>query len=415
MSPVTIALVGAGSRGQKYAEWVAAHPDRARLVAVADPLPHRRERVGGTPYPRWEDLIVEGRVADAVIIATQDRDHLGPAEAFARAGYHVLLEKPLAPAADECRRIVATVEDAGVLLAVCHVLRYTPYTDLVKRVLDAGSIGELVSVEHLEPVGWWHFAHSYVRGNWRRADRSAPMLMTKSCHDLDWLAYVTGRRIERVSSFGGLRHFRPENAPPGAAERCLDCPAEPDCPYSAPKIYLPRFRDRGLRWPVNVITDGPDEAAVLTALRDGPYGRCVYRGDNDVADHQVVAMELSGGVTASFTVTAFTPLTHRQTRLFGTHGMLTGDGVRVRLHDFRTDTVTVLDSTGDAPATGDPTAGGGHGGGDAGVMNAFVTAVATGDPAHIRSGPAESLAAHLAVFAAEEARHTGRVVTVPVA
>ncbi|GAB7051085.1 Gfo/Idh/MocA family protein [Catenuloplanes indicus] len=133
MSPVTIALVGAGSRGQKYAEWVAAHPDRACLVAVADPLPHRRERAGGTPYPRWEDLIGEGRVADAVIIATQDRDHLGPAEAFARAGYHVLLEKPLAPAADECRRIVATVADAGVLLAVCHVLRYTPCTDLVKR------------------------------------------------------------------------------------------------------------------------------------------------------------------------------------------------------------------------------------------------------------------------------------------
>jgi predicted dehydrogenase len=411
MAPVTVALVGAGSRGQNYAEWIAANPGRARLVAVADPLARRRERTGGTPYPHWADLAADGRVADAVIIATQDREHVAPAEAFARAGYHVLLEKPLAPTADECRRIVRAVEKAGVMLAVCHVLRYTAYTDVVKSVVDSGTLGDVMSVEHLEPVGWWHFAHSFVRGSWRRADLSAPMLLAKSCHDLDWISYVTGRRIERVSSFGGLRHFRPENAPPGATDNCLDCPAEPACPYSAPKIYLPRFREHGLHWPVSVITDRPDEAGVLAALRDGPYGRCVYRGDNDVADNQVVAMELAGGVTASFTVTAFTAQDHRQTRIFGSHGMLTGDGVRVRLHDFRTDTVTVLDSE----RIGDATAGGGHGGGDAGVMDAFIAAVAAGDPSLIRSGPAESLASHLAVFAAETARHTGTVVTVDAA
>ncbi|WP_033338264.1 Gfo/Idh/MocA family protein [Catenuloplanes japonicus] len=408
MTPVTVALVGAGSRGQNYAEWIAEHPDRARLVAVADPIALRRERTGGTPYPRWQDLVAEGRIADAVIIATQDRDHVAPAEAFARAGYHVLLEKPLAPTADECRRIVRAIDDAGVMLAVCHVLRYTAYTDVVKRVVDEGTLGDVMSVEHLEPVGWWHFAHSFVRGSWRREDESAPMLLAKSCHDLDWISYVTGRRIERVSSFGGLRHFRPENAPDGAAERCLDCPAEPDCPYSAPKLYLRTLRERGLRWPVSVITDVPEEAAVLSALRDGPYGRCVYRADNDVADNQVVSMELTGGVTASFTVTAFTAQDHRQTRIFGTHGMLTGDGVRVKVHDFRTDTVTTLDSA----AIGDATAGGGHGGGDAGVMDAFIAAVAAGDPSLIRSGPGESLASHLAVFAAETARHTGTVVTV---
>ncbi|WP_416904649.1 Gfo/Idh/MocA family protein [Micromonospora echinospora] len=412
--PVTVALVGAGNRGQTYARWVAAHPDRARLVAVADPRAHQRSLVtaahpDAVGFTDWRDLRSSGVAADAVIVATQDRMHVEPAVAFAAAGHHLLVEKPLAPTADECRRIVDAVRASGVHFAVCHVLRYTPYTDLVKRVVDSGVLGEVVSAQHLEPVGWWHFAHSYVRGPWRREDLATPMLLAKSSHDLDWLSYVTGRRIERVSSFGGLRHFRPEQRPAGATDRCLTCPVEPTCPYSAPKLYLPTLRERGPVWPVSVVTDGTDEPALLDALRTGPYGRCVYSCDNDVVDHQVVTMELTGGLTATFTVTAFTEQTHRQTRLFGTHGTLTGDGERVRVHDFRTDRIEQID----AGTVGGATAADDHGGGDSGVMDAFVRAVATGDSHHIRSGLDESLASHLAVFAAETARHTGTVVTVP--
>ncbi|MEU0561869.1 Gfo/Idh/MocA family oxidoreductase [Dactylosporangium sp. NPDC006015] len=411
---VTVALVGAGNRGQTYARWVADHPQRARLVAVADPRPHQRGLVvadnpGAAQFTGWEELLGAGVEADAVMIATQDRMHVAPAVAFARAGHHLLVEKPLAPTEAECREIVNAVRATGVLFAVCHVLRYTPYTDLVKRVVDSGVLGEIVSVQHLEPVGWWHYAHSYVRGPWRREDLAAPMLLAKSSHDLDWISYVTGRRIAQVASFGGLRHFRPDQRPAGATERCLDCPVEAACPYSAPKLYLPRLRERGAVWPVSVVTDGTDEAALLDALRTGPYGRCVYSGDNDVVDHQVVAMELTGGVTATFTMTAFTEQTHRQTQLFGTHGMLSGDGERVRVHDFRTDRIEVLETG----PVGGSTAADDHGGGDSGLMDAFIRAVATGDGADIRSGPDQSLASHLAVFAAEAARHTGTVVTVP--
>ncbi|MBB5082498.1 Gfo/Idh/MocA family protein [Nonomuraea endophytica] len=406
MRKVTLAIAGAGNRGQTYASWIAAHPGRAELVAVADPDPARRRAIGALSpgvqeFDDWRDLLSE-RVADAVILSTQDRLHVEPAIALAGAGYALLMEKPLAPTEEECRRIVRAVSESGVLFAVCHVLRYTPYTELVKRVAGSGVIGEIMSVEHLEPVGWWHHAHSYVRGPWRSERLASPMLLAKSSHDLDWLTYVTGRRIRRVSSFGSLGHFRPDRRPAGAADRCLDCPIEPVCPYSAPGLYL----NRGYDWPTSVL--GGTEAEVMDALRTGPYGRCVYASDNDVVDHQVLAMELSGGATATFTMSAFTEQTHRQTKIFGTHGRLIGDGESVEVLDFRDSRTTRWEG-----ASSGSNAGDGHGGGDAGVMDAFVSALATGDRSFVRSDHTESLHSHLAVFAAERARHTGTVVTVP--
>jgi predicted dehydrogenase len=413
--PVTLAVVGAGNRGSTHGGWALANPDRARVVAVAEPRPVRRDRLAsahgvpaGDRFGSWRELADRGRVADAVLVCTQDAMHAEPAVAFAELGYHVLLEKPMAITEPDCWRIVESVERAGVLLAVCHVMRYSPYTRLVKRLVDAGRLGEVVSVQHLEPVGFWHHAHSYVRGSWRREDTSTFMLMAKSCHDLDWLHHIVGRPIRRVSSFGGLAHFKPENRPDGASDRCIDCAVEPTCPYSAVRFYS-RYLDRDVGWPLDALIDHRTREELEAALRHGPYGRCVYACDNDVVDHQVVAMEFDGGPTATFTMTAFNTGGHRRTRVFGTRGELQGDGETVTVHDFLTETSETLR----AHTSGDATAGGGHGGGDWGLMDAFVRAVATGDRGHILSGPRESLAAHLAVFAAERARRAGVVATVP--
>ncbi|MBM7785373.1 Gfo/Idh/MocA family protein [Tenggerimyces flavus] len=409
--PVTLAVVGAGNRGSVYASWAKAHPDRAKVVAVAEPREYQRTRLAeahGIPpertFSHWKDLVAGPKVADAVIVATQDKEHVAPALALADLGYHLMIEKPLAPSEQDCRTIIEAVERAGVMLAVCHVLRSTPYTQLLKRVLDEGRIGEIVNVQHLEPVGYWHQAHSYVRGNWRREDQSSPALLAKSCHDIDWLRYVVGAPIEEVSSFGSLKHFKAENAPANSADRCLDCAVEPDCPYSAKRLYLRAVQSGYTGWPLHVVTDDLTEAGVTKALREGPYGRCVYRCDNDVVDHQVVALRFGGDVAATFTMTAFTQAGHRQTQIFGTHGRVDCDGETVTVHDFRTeelDTLTVESSGMDAAS--------GHGGGDAGLMDAFTRALATGDRRHILSGPAESLETHLAVFASERARH-GRTV-----
>ncbi|MDG6105815.1 Gfo/Idh/MocA family oxidoreductase [Dactylosporangium aurantiacum] len=409
--PVTIAVVGAGLRGQQYAR-LAEASGAGRVVAVAEPDAGRRAAFAArhdvaAAFTTWEDLAAAGRIADVAVVATQDRLHVGPAVALAGLGYHLLLEKPMAPTEAEARRIADAVAAAGVIGAVCHVLRYTSYTRALRALLTSGRIGALVSVQHLEPVGWWHQAHSFVRGNWRREADSGPMLLTKSCHDLDWLAYVVGAAPRSVASFGGLAHFRPEHRPAGAGERCVACAVEAACPYSAVRLYT-RCLDDAEEWPLNAVTTGRTHEAVLLALRDGPYGRCVYGCDNDVVDHQVVALQYDSGVTATFTMTAFTPMQRRQTRLFGTHGSVDGDGRLLRVTDFRTGAAETIDTQ---EGDGGAHAGAGHDGGDASLVAAFLAAVAAGDPALLSSDMATSLASHRVVWAAERARTAHTVVT----
>ena len=414
MKPVTLAVIGAGDRGTTYANYAREHPDLAKVVAVAEPREFYRQRLGAVHgiaaqcvFADWTQAAARERMADAAIIATPDALHAGPAVALAKKGYHILLEKPMAPNEADCRRIVQAVTENKVLFAVCHVMRYTAYTRRLKSVLDSGVIGQVVSVQHLEPVGYWHQAHSFVRGKWRNEAESSSMLLAKSCHDLDWLRYIMGARCLKASSFGSLYHFRKDSKPAGAADRCLDCPVEPRCPYSAKKIYLGRFARGHTGWPVNVLAPEVTEESLTEALRTGPYGRCVYACDNDVVDNQVVNMLFEGGRTACFTMTAFNKHEARKTRIFGTLGEIHGDGRRIERFDFLTDGTEVIDTAGP-----DGTALGGHGGGDYELMKSFISAVAGNDPSKILSGPQETLESHLMVFAAEKARREGRAVEV---
>ncbi len=430
---VTAIVAGAGGRGMTYSRFSEAHPDRLRIVGVAEPKVWNREsmkQMYNLPSENvtsdWRDLASRPRMADMVIIATQDAMHADPAVAFAEKGYTILLEKPMAPTEAECQRIIRAVKENNVMFGVCHVLRYTRYTQVLKQVIDSGAIGEVVSAQHLEPVGYWHQAHSFVRGNWRNEKESSFMLLAKSCHDLDWLRYIIGTRCKSVSSFGALKHFTHAEKPAeaGAATRCLHCDHEPRCPYSAKKIYITdRLAKGDTGWPVNVLTPQPNMDTITEALETGPYGRCVYECDNDVVDHQVVNMLFEGGKTAVFTMTAFNRAAHRKTRIFGTRGEINGDGQNIEIFDFLTDQTSVIDTAASATASAaasaaatSPTANGaasalgGHGGGDYGLMDHFIAAVSDNDPSRILSGPDESLETHRMVFAAEQARLENRVV-----
>src|SRR5512133_1714656 len=312
--PITAIIAGAGSRGMIYAAFAQQHPDRLQIVGVAEPRQWNREFMAETyrlpmqnVFTDWHDLAARPRFADAVIIAMQDALHAEPAVAFAKQGYAILLEKPLAPNEADCHQIIQAVKENHNLFGVCHVLRYTPYTQALKAVLDSGTIGEIVSMQHLEPVGYWHQAHSFVRGNWRNQAESSSMLLQKSCHDLDWIRYIMGEHCQSVSSFGSLQHFKKSQKPleAGAATRCLHCAYEPSCPYSARKIYLGRLANGQTGWPLDVLTPEPTLAAVTAALGSGPCGRCVCECDNDVGDHQVVHMQFESGKTATFPMTAF--------------------------------------------------------------------------------------------------------------
>ena len=414
MAAITILIIGAGDRGTAYASYAGYRPDAVSVAGVADPRPFYRERVAalyGVPANRafadWREALAAPRMADAVIIATSDREHAASAIAAAERGYHVLLEKPMAPDPDSCRRIANAVRSSNVLFSVCHSFRYTEPTRMLRDIVGRGLIGDLVSLQHIEPVGYWHQAHSFVRGNWRNETESGFMLLTKSCHDLDWIRFIVDAKCRQVSSFGSLFHFRKENRPEGSSDRCLDCRVESDCPYSAKRIYLEAVKAGKTDWPISVLTPNPTPASVESALREGPYGRCVYDCDNDVVDHQVVNLEFVTGATASFTMTAFTDTGHRKSHLFGTRGHLFCDGKTIEHFDFLSHSQKSIPiSVPDYPVLM------GHEGGDFRVMDAFVRAVATGDPSSILSGVDDTLESHLMVFAAEKARLEGRVVQV---
>jgi predicted dehydrogenase len=410
---VSICIVGAGSRGRSYSKYSADFPDEVQVVGVAEPRDFYRndlvEKYGIPPenvFNSWQELAAhDGRVADAVIIATPDKKHTAAALALIEKGYNVLLEKPMAPTPEECEQIVNAARAKKVLFGVCHVLRYTQYTQRLKQLLDAGLIGEIVSIQHLEPVGFAHQAHSYVRGQWSNEKESSCMLLAKSCHDMDWLRHIVGSKITKVASFGHLKHFTAANKPAGASERCVDCPVEPDCPYSAIKIYLDLVKKGHTGWPIDIITSDTTVDGVREAIETGPYGRCVYACNNDVVDHQVVSMEFENGASGVFTMTAFSEGAGRKTRIFGTKGELYGNGKIIDHYDFLSRKHELIDAS---KVEGSIVSG--HGGGDYGLMKKFIEAVANNDQSAILSGPVESLETHTSVFAAEEARKTGRVV-----
>ena len=413
MKNVTLLICGAGDRGRNHGQNAANHAENARVVGVAEPREFFRVEVASTHgipeenvFSDWRAMAARDRFADAVVVSTLDHLHVEPVEAFAKKGYHILLEKPIAPTEPECERIVSAVKKAGVVFGVCHVLRYTDYNRKIKEIIDSGALGQVVSIQHLEPVTYWHQAHSYVRGNWRNEKESSFMLLAKSCHDIDLIHYFMNDECTAVSSFGSLKHFRATEKPHGAAGRCLDCPVEASCPYSAKRIYLGRLRLGHKDWPVNVVDPNPSEETLTEALRSGPYGRCVYSCDNDVVDNQVVNMTFARGQTASFTMTAFTDSSGRQTRIFGTRGQLTGDSHVIKVYDFLTETTTTIDTR-----AGSEDITGGHGGGDYHLMRRFVDAVRRNDQSCLLSGADETLASHRIVFAAERARNANQVVT----
>ena len=414
-SPVTIAVIGAGARGFGYATFAKHYPDRLKVVAVADPDDFRRNRMGDLHqipeemrFKSYQDFVARPKMCNAVAICTQDNMHEAPAIACAKRGYNILLEKPMAPTAESCRRIVAAVKEAGVMFAVCHVLRYTKYTQKVREVIQSGAIGEIMTIQHLEPLGYWHQAHSFVRGSWRNEAESSFMLLAKSCHDVDWLRGIMGKKCTRIQSFGTTRHFKASEKPAGAADRCVDCPevVESFCPYSAKKIY---FRDRLCKghslWPVNVLTPVVTKESLDEALKTGPYGRCVYACDNDVVDNQVVNMIFEDGSTAQMLMTGFNFHGSRHTRIFGSLGELETDGRYVKVRRFLDDSEEVIDTE----LANDGGILTGHGGGDFGLMDNFVTALAENDPSRILTGVDETLESHLMVFAAEESRRKGTV------
>ncbi len=417
--PVTFAVCGCGARGlEAYAPYQEQHPDEMKIVAGADTRPERltmlRERYGVPGelcFPSDEALLAQPKLADVMIVATQDRQHVPAALAALDKGYHVLLEKPISPSLEECRALQRKAHETGKAVVVCHVLRYTRFYSALEAILRRGDIGKIETIDAVEHVAYWHQAHSFVRGNWRRSDETSPMILAKSCHDMDILRWLAGEPCLRVQSFGALDYFKADNAPQGAARRCLDgCQCKDSCPYDAEKIYItdPRtgIRGRGALWPCGVLASEPTEEKIWDALRTGPYGRCVFHCDNDVVDHQTVNLEFANHIHATFTMTAFTQDCRRTIKVTGTLGEVEGDMsenvLRLRRFGMPEEVIDLREEGG---------AYSGHGGGDFGLMSSFCKLIAGGGTEGL-TGVDVSVESHVMALAAEASRlDGGRTVT----
>lgn len=443
--------MGAGDRGyDAYARLFLDDPSAGRIVAVAEPDRERRERFAAryglaesSCFATWEDLFAPGCMADFALVTTGDAHHVGPTLAALDAGYHVLLEKPMALDEDDCVRLVEAAEAAGRVLAVCHVYRYAHLFARLQEVIDSGELGDVVAIQQSENVAYWHYAHSYVRGHTRRS--SVPWLLQKSCHDLDLIAAMAGAPAAEVSSFLRPTLLTGANAPAGAPEHCIEgCPHARSCPYDAVSIYrdldpvlgdlamaerprglatlaaatrtlrpwllrapVPALRERlqWWRWPVSAVTDDHTQAGLDRALRTTRWGRCVYKvGDNDQPSAQAVSIRFANGVLASFTLQSSSYRSMRQVRVDGTRGSAFGElhalGGSLRVADHKSSRVRSI------PV---PVAYDGHGGGERPLFVDFLDAVRTGSEPRVSAR--ESLESHRIAFAAMESAASGRVVS----
>ena len=410
---LTAILIGAGNRGELYARNMGEMEDKYKVIAVAEPIESRRnvikERHGISEemcFTDWKPLLEKGKIADVAVIATMDKQHLEPTLAAIECGYDILLEKPVSPDPIECQKIALAAEEKGVKIVVCHVLRYTPFFITIKNLIDEGRLGKVMSINHEECVGNVHQSHSFVRGNWGNSERSSCMLLQKSCHDMDILQWLVGKKLKKVQSFGSLTYFRKENAPEGAPEYCIQgCPKGDTCPYNAKKLYL----IEGGSWFRTTCTKhaNPTDEMVENALRTTQYGKCVFKCDNDVVDHQTVNMLFEDDVTVTFTMNAFNK-GGRFIHIMGTKGELRASMADkdepMLLYDFETK------QTEEIQAYGKDGLVNGHGGGDSGIVVAlyeYLNGEYTGcSVSDIRT----SVDNHLIVFAAEESRATNTVV-----
>lgn len=395
---ITFSVLGMGARGRKYTNLLLQKG--AKLVSVCDNDPTIIKYTLDTykinnemTFNNVDDFFAKGKLSDLLIISTPDSEHIKGSLKALDLGYDLLLEKPIATSLKDVNAIYDKAKKLNRLVVICHVLRYSPFYDAIKKEIDSKEYGEVIDIQQNENVGYWHQAHSFVRGNWRNEKESTFMILAKCCHDLDMIAYLSGKKCEYVSSMGSLTYFTPENAPVGSAKRCADCKVK-DCPYNA----LDWYSKNPLWVKLPSLPQEKQEEFIRNwvSQKDNPYGRCVFACDNDVVDHQVVNMQFEDKSTATLTMTAFSEKFYRRTHVYLTKGEIYGDMLDKKLYCHiwgKEEKVIDLEN-----AFNDS-----HGGGDAGLINDLYDLL-SGKERNSRTNIEASLISHKIAFAAEKSR-----------
>lgn len=419
--PITAIIIGAGHRSVLYASYALKHPDEMKIVGVVDPNDIRRQDAAALHnipleycFKSVEELIKQPAIADAAINGTMDKYHVPTTLPLLEVGYHVLLEKPIGISQEELLELYKTACRTNRKVVICHVLRHAPfYATIRKRVAD-GEIGDILSINTAENVCYHHMACAFIRGKWGNRDTClSPMLMSKCCHDLDLLTWMkSGIAPSKVSSFGGLMYFNSDNAPEGSGTRCLnDCKIERDCTYSAYKHYIEMSKWGFYAWEgmEHLGKDLTVEQKIESLKTDNPYGRCVWKCDNNVVDHQAVLVEYEDGSIATHNLTGGTSKPNRYIHLIGTKGEIEGaikDGYFTvrhpdvqKGHEYTEERVDINVSSSDM-----------HGGGDFRLVADFIRLMRD-EPVSLSSTRLEdSIYGHMIGYAADRAMKGEKVV-----
>lgn len=417
--PITAVIVGAGHRAFVYSKLALTDPDKLKIVGVADPDKIRQKKameMFGFPKENCFDSALElsrvPKFADAVINGTMDEQHVETSIPLLKKGYDMLLEKPFATNEKEMRELVSCVKENGNKVMICHVLRYTPFYLSIKERVASGEIGDIINIQTCEHVSYHHLSTSYVRGKWANSDVChTSMLLAKCCHDIDLMMWMMSDTPEYESSFGSKFQFKPENAPKEAGTKCLvDCPLVDTCRYSAKRLYL----DQPKRWAFYIwdklegIENPTDEDRINLLKGDSNYGRCIYKCDNNVVDHQSVLVNFKNGATGTHNMVGGSAGPMRRIHIIGTKGEIYGDFEEskftvAKIHPTKTDekTVEVVDLNVNGDMVG---AYGGHGGGDEKLAADFVEFLRGGKPSLACTSIFDSVAGHLCVYLADKSR-----------
>ncbi len=411
----SISVIGLGNRGTEYMGFIKGfHGKKAYIHSLCDirqqalddfapafDVPKYRQ------YLSTDDFFSKGVVSDALIIATQDASHYEIAKSALETGYkYILLEKPVSGREEEYKELRDLAKKKNALLIVCHVLRYSNYYSKIKKIIESGKIGDIVSINHTENVGYFHFAHSFVRGNWRDEFTSTPSILAKCCHDLDLISWFVDSPCISVSSVGEVSHFKKENAPAGATAYCMGgCKVKKSCPYDAERLYItdPFYKATFVKYHKRTLTGKAKNTKedIIEAVRSGDYGRCVYMCDNNVCDRQSVTMEFENGAVAVLNMLAFTDKCLRKSHIVGTKGELIGSGAKLEMRIFGGEHRSVF--TGSPGFTG-------HVEGDIRLISNFVKIIC-GEKTDLKDVTTieATVASHDMALAAEESRKQGGV------
>ncbi|MCL2630278.1 MAG: Gfo/Idh/MocA family oxidoreductase [Firmicutes bacterium] len=406
---ITVSILGYGNRGRRYGNALKKHND-AKITAVCDINPKFLKLAekafsldSGMLFGNEDDFFKQGKLSDALVIASQDRDHYRHAISALNLGYHLLLEKPVSPVYAECEEIYNLAKEKNLKIMVCHVLRYSPFYDAIKKIIVSGEIGDVVSIHDTENIAYWHYAHSYVRGNWGVEENSSPSILAKCCHDLDILYYFAGSsKAKSVFSVASRTNFTPENAPEGATDYCLSgCPHRKTCVYDSAKQYykptLHSFPLMGVNIKLVTGMDKPRLKHLKQALKTSRYGRCVYKCGANVMEDQLVGIKFENGVNASLKMTAFSNMCFRQLHICGTKGEIIGKdlGCKLKVNVFGGKKRKVKIKGSNVFN---------HHGGDTGIVNDFIEYLKTGNKTERLSTMEVTLESHRIASLAEESR-----------